>query len=97
MTGMLVVSDRKHDVLKRIQQQRVELITEVHLLMRALNPILRLRRGIVSIVDHPLLWLVSAGIIVFSIGPNRLVRTFLSAWNIWQIARFFKKRGIWSH
>jgi hypothetical protein len=96
-SGMLVLSERKYGVLKKIQEQRLESIVEAQLFMHALKPFFKLRRGVVSLVDHPLLWLVSAGLIVFTIGPNRVMRGFLSVWNLWQIVRFFKRRGIWSH
>ncbi|HKQ30917.1 MAG TPA: hypothetical protein VJS66_06510 [Burkholderiales bacterium] len=96
MTDVLTISDRKHDVLQRIQGQRLELTAEARLLWRALNPILTLRRGVLAIVDHPLLWMLSTGLVVFSVGPNRIVRILLSVWHALQIARFFKKRGVWS-
>jgi len=94
MNDALVVSDRKQDILRRIERERLELSAEAQVLMRALNPILTLRRGVRGITDHPLLWMISAGLVTFSIGPSRLVRVLLSAWHALQVFRFFKRRGI---
>jgi hypothetical protein len=96
MTNMMATADRRQRVLLRIGQERLELVEQARSVISAFNPIRKVQSGVSHIADHPLLWLVSAGLVVFSIGPNRLVRTLLSAWNVWQLMRFFKKRGIWS-
>lgn len=86
--------DRRQRVLEKIERERLELVEHAWALNAAVAPLDRVRQGFSHFTGHPLLWLVSAGFTIFSVGPSRMFKTFLSAWNMWQIFRFLKNRGL---
>jgi hypothetical protein len=94
MDNRVPLPERRLWLRERIEQERVALFEQAQLLRAAAMPLERVRQGFLHFSGHPLLWLASAGFTVFSVGPRRMLKTFFSAWNAWQIFRLLKKHGL---